>query len=195
MYLSAANGGLILGRLSINGVPGDYQFIRRGILDFAPVRFISWYFERITNGVFDHNYYGIAPSHRFAAILLEETTNDSLYSKLASKSVIMKPNMRRIVKNCVEFEDDTIINNVDMIVCATGYNMEFPFLDQTLFKVSNGQIDLYKHIFHPSIPPTLALIGAVLNTGPMFPINEMQCRYAISVFKVIIYSTDALSYV
>jgi dimethylaniline monooxygenase (N-oxide forming) len=46
--------------------------------------------------------------------------NDDLPLRLASGSVKLKPNIRRFTETGVEFEDGSCLDNVDVVVLATG---------------------------------------------------------------------------
>ena len=51
--------------------------------------------------------------------------------------------------------------------------------------MENNTVRLYKSVFPPDMMhPTLAVIGLVQPLGSLFPISEMQCRWATRVFKV-----------
>src|SRR5204862_6333666 len=66
------------------------------------------------------------------------------------------------------------------IVFATGYRIDFPFLDQGLGGGSGGEFPLYRRILSPHAPG-LAFIG-VLEPGPgLFEIVERQSRWLAEV--------------
>jgi len=67
-----------------------------------------------------------------------------------------------------------------------GYLVRFPFIKHDAFSgLSQHEVNLYKNMFAPDLQPqTLAIIGCVDPLGPNPPVMEMQCRVAVSVFKV-----------
>ncbi|KAF7555917.1 hypothetical protein G7Z17_g1794 [Cylindrodendrum hubeiense] len=59
----------------------------------------------------------------------------------------------------ITFSDDTFVDDVDVVVFATGYEFSFPFLPNV--KPVNGRIPgLYQHVFTAS-DPSLAFLGMV----------------------------------
>lgn len=61
----------------------------------------------------------------------------------------------------VDFLDGSSINDVDVVLFATGYNYSFPFLPESTVKISNRRVQgLYQHVFNIA-DPTLAFIGMV----------------------------------
>lgn len=68
---------------------------------------------------FDHTLYSIKPKHRISG--QHPSVNDDLPLRLASGSVKMKPNIKRFTESDVEFEDGSVVTNVDVVVLATGW--------------------------------------------------------------------------
>lgn len=76
------------------------------------------------------------------------------------------------------------IQQVDVIVFATGYSYDFPFLPASIKKTSGHRIGLYKHVFPPTLEhPTLAVVGFIHALGAIMPQAEMQSRWVTRVFK------------
>lgn len=73
-----------------------------------------------------------------------------------------------------------------IMIMFLGYTIRFPFIKHEAFsEVTEQDVNLYKFIFAPDLQPqTLAVIGCVDPLGPNPPLMEMQCRVAVSVFKV-----------
>jgi dimethylaniline monooxygenase (N-oxide forming) len=110
--------------------------------------------------------------------------NDDLPNRIASGAVVVKPNVRKITKTGVEFEDGSLVDNIDVIILATGFKFGFPFLEEGIIEVKNNKVDLYKNMFPPELsPPSLAAIGFFQPLGAIMPIAELQCRWATRVFK------------
>lgn len=73
---------------------------------------------------------------------------------------------------------------IDMIVFATGYNYDFPYLPNNAVYKSGHRIGLYKHVFPPNLEhPTLAVVGFIHSDGAIMPQAEMQARFVTRVFK------------
>jgi len=78
---------------------------------------------------------------------------------------------------------------------CVGYSIRFAFIKHDAFSdLSENKLNLYKNMFAPDVQPqTLAIVGCVNPLGPHGPLMEMQCRVAISVFKVCPHSTLSLA--
>lgn len=68
----------------------------------------------------------------------------------------------------------------DTVIFCTGYDLDFPFLSPVLRPWTEGGGGLYRLVFPPE-HPSLAFIGVCRVQGPIFPILEMQARWAARV--------------
>ncbi|XP_029005114.1 flavin-containing monooxygenase 5-like [Betta splendens] len=184
VYLSTRRGAWILNRVGINGIPLDLSFDRnlnflRKILPFGVFCSLG---ERRLNQRFDHSLYNLKPKHRLLS--QHPTVNDELPNRILSGTVQVKPNIRRFQGSTVEFDDGSKVEDVDLVVFATGYRFSYPFLTSNVVSVSENKTDVYKFVFPPELDrPTLAIIGLVQPLGAIMPISEMQARWATRVFK------------
>uniref|UniRef100_A0A3Q2VW41 Flavin-containing monooxygenase n=1 Tax=Haplochromis burtoni TaxID=8153 RepID=A0A3Q2VW41_HAPBU len=79
---------------------------------------------------------------------------------------------------------NSMYDHVDLIVFATGYNYDFPYLPKNAIYKSGHRIGLYKHVFPPILEqPTLAIVGFIHSDGAIMPQAEMQARFVTRVFK------------
>ncbi|CAB1324189.1 unnamed protein product [Coregonus sp. 'balchen'] len=91
---------------------------------------------------------------------------------------------REIRGSSVVFEDGSVVDKVDVVVFATGYNYDFPFLPSGLLANSSHRLCLYRHVFPLGLArPSLAVVGFICNMGAINPLAEMQARWATRVFK------------
>lgn len=189
VYLSTRRGTWVINRVADGGLPFDMIINRRVLFDIANRMPSSWkntLLERKVNSTFDHALYGLKPAHRFDA--QHVMINDDLPNAIAAGRVVVKPNVRRLTETGVEFEDGTVADNVDVVIYATGYEFGFPFINHKALTVVKNDVNLYKFVFPPDIKPsTLAVIGCFQPLGAIFPISEVQCRWAVRVFKVSTY--------
>ena len=174
-----------MNRVFDRGMPVDMivsRFIGT-LMTTLPHKILNYIAEGRLNKRFDHAAYGLKPEHRFNA--QHPTANDDLPNRIVCGSVIVKPNVKRLTKTGVEFEDGTCEDNIDAVIYATGYTFGFPFLDEDIIKVEKNRIRLFKYVFPPELnPSTLAVIGCFQPVGALMPLSEMQCRWATRVFKV-----------
>ncbi|KAL3699201.1 hypothetical protein R1sor_017223 [Riccia sorocarpa] len=77
----------------------------------------------------------------------------------------------------VKFEDGKTAKAESIIQC-TGYFYSFPFLDaQGLISVEDGRVaPLYKHLFVPSLGPSLSFVGLPSKVVP-FPLFQAQMKW------------------
>jgi len=97
--------------------------------------------ERRLNSRFDHAVYGLKPKHHHNA--QAATLNDDLPYQIAAGNVVIKPNIRRMTETGVEFEDGSVVDDIDIVVYATGYVFGFPFMNHPAFVVENNQVSLF----------------------------------------------------
>ncbi|KAG8003412.1 Dimethylaniline monooxygenase [N-oxide-forming] 5 [Nibea albiflora] len=184
LYLSTRRGAWILNRVGDNGVPLDLLFTRvfNTVRRILPFGFFCSLGERQLNQRFDHTLYSLKPKHRLFS--QHPTVNDELPSRILSGTVLVKPNIRRFQGSNVEFDDGSVVEDVDLVVFATGYRFSFPFLASQVVTATENRASLYKYVFPPELArPTLAIIGLVQPLGAIMPISEMQARWATRVFK------------
>lgn len=76
--------------------------------------------------------------------------------------VTIKPPISRFHPDgTIEFWDGSCVENVDVVLFATGYDFSFPFLPDVNARIQNRRIrGLYQHVFDIQ-DPTLAFIGMV----------------------------------
>ncbi|XP_037626548.1 flavin-containing monooxygenase 5-like [Sebastes umbrosus] len=184
LYLSTRRGAWIVNRVSDNGLPSDMLYNRMSIKvrRILPFELLCSMKERKVNRRFDHSLYNLKPKHRLFS--QHPTANDELPNRILSGTVQVKPNIRRFQGSSVEFADGTVVEDVDLVVFATGYRFSFPFLASNVVPVSENKASLYKYVFPPELDrPTLVIIGLVQPLGAIMPISEMQARWATRVFK------------
>jgi cation diffusion facilitator CzcD-associated flavoprotein CzcO len=96
-------------------------------------------------------------------------------------SIVCRPAIAAVDGRTVTFTDGTS-ETVDVIVCATGYDLDIPYLDSDLIDARAGDWPLYQRTFHPDLPG-LGVIGQFLAQGPYFPLLELQARWIVAVWS------------
>ncbi len=120
--------------------------------------------------------YGVPKPKR--PLLSEHPTLSQDLLNLSGRGLIdFKPNIKEFKGNTVCFEDGTEAD-YDMIVYATGYKVDFPFLKHVeAFDVAeSNDIRLYKKVIHPD-HPKLFFLGLVQPLGAIMPLAEMQSKW------------------
>lgn len=186
VFLSTRRGVWILHRLANNGMPWDYSFHTRASRWFqslVPRKLRNYLWKKDLSTKVDHELYSLKSLSEPDST--HPTVNDELPNRIACGMVKVKPNIRGFTETGVEFEDGTYEDNIDLVVFATGYKVEYPFLDTSVLgEIKNNRLELYKHMWPIDLPHhTLAFLGAVQPLGALFPISELQARLAARVFK------------
>ncbi|XP_054708902.1 flavin-containing monooxygenase 5-like [Uloborus diversus] len=183
LYLSSRKGSWIFSRIGPNGMPYDV-FLQKRVFEILRhynfFNFANFALEYLLNFKFDHAKYGLKPKHR--VLSAHPTINDALPNCILSGRVVIKQNVKKFTKQGVIFEGEDEEHNIDAVIMATGYEIKFPFVDETIFKVSENSVELYKFVFPPQLQhPSLAFIALVQPLGAMFPIAEAQSRWFVQL--------------
>ncbi|KAM4722884.1 uncharacterized protein WCC33_009064 [Rhinophrynus dorsalis] len=186
VYLSTRQGSWVISRIfQPHGYPLDMMLSTRcfyGINNTLPAGLSAKLNEKQMNSWFDHANYGLLPQDR--TLLKEPIVNDLLPSSILHGAVRMKPGIKTFTETSVVFEDDTVVENLDHIIFATGYSISFPFLDDSTVTVDDNNVPLYKNVFPTHLEkPTLAFLGLIQPFGAILPAADLQARWATRIFK------------
>ncbi|XP_067878277.1 flavin-containing monooxygenase 5-like [Heterodontus francisci] len=184
VFLSTRRGSWVLNRVGHDGYPTDMllscrcRYLMRDVLPFS---FTNWFVERSLNSRFNHANYGLQPKH--SVFSQHPMVNDDLPNRIISGSILVKSNVKQFTETSAVFEDGSV-EDIDVVVFATGYTFSYPFLDESILAVNKNHVSLYKYVFPPHMEqPTLAIIGLIQPLGAIMPISELQARWATRVFK------------
>ncbi len=82
-------------------------------------------------------------------------------------SIVCRPGISSIDGRTVRFDDGSS-ETVDAIICATGYDVDIPYLSRAVRERLGPDLALYQRTFHPDVPG-LGVIG-------QFPAQARTCR-------------------
>jgi len=180
VFLSTRRGAWVLSRLGKGGEPGDQQFLRR-YLSVLPRKVFAYLASKAVNQRFDHEVFALRPQHPIQG--QHPMVNDDLPHRIITGSVVIKPNVSHLTKTGVVFDDGSEVSDLDAVIFCTGYKIGFKFIDHSILPVSDNKVELYKYVFPPNLArPTLAVLGCIQPLGAIFPISELQARWATQVF-------------
>jgi len=92
--------------------------------------------------------YGLpAPDHRF--LESHPIINSQMLYYVGHGKIQPRPDIAELLANGVKFTDGRI-EEFDVIVYATGFNISFPFIDNQYLNWHDGRPHLYLNIFHPT---------------------------------------------
>jgi cation diffusion facilitator CzcD-associated flavoprotein CzcO len=101
-------------------------------------------------------------------------------AQVADGRIVCRPAIAAIDGRLVTFADGSI-EAVDAIVCATGYDLDIPYLDDDVWAVLGRDLRLYQRTLHPDLPG-FGVIGQFLLQGPYLPLLELQARWIVAVW-------------
>jgi hypothetical protein len=99
-------------------------------------------------------------------------------NQVRAGSLTCRPAIAAVAGRMVTFTDESQ-EPFDAIVCATGYELDVPYLDRSLWTVLDPDLALYQRTLHPSLPG-LGFVGQFLAQGPYFPLLELQARWIVA---------------
>ena len=102
-------------------------------------------------------------------------------AQVADGSITCRPAIAAIDGRTVTFADGSG-GSFDAIVCATGYDLDVPYLDAELRRVLGPELVLAHRTLHPDLPG-LGVLGQYLAQGPYFPLLELQARWLVGVWS------------
>ena len=115
--------------------------------------------------------------------LIIPNSDQQIYRYYVHGDVTHKPNIQKMVDKKVFFEDGTS-EEIDVIIYATGYKVEFSFIDKSELNWEEGKPhpNLYMNIFHPD-EDNLFVIGMVHPTGTHWRVFEEQSQLVAAYLK------------
>jgi cation diffusion facilitator CzcD-associated flavoprotein CzcO len=97
---------------------------------------------------------------------------------VAEGRITIKPWIAGVSGQRVTFADGTE-EEVDALICGTGYVFDWDLLDNELcvrLDADAEHVDMHKFTFHPDLPG-LAFVGLFHQVGPILPVLEQQARW------------------
>ncbi|MDD7814999.1 NAD(P)-binding domain-containing protein [Mycobacterium sp. CSUR Q5927] len=118
--------------------------------------------------------YGLpVPDHAFGNA--HPTMSAGIMDELRLGRIQPKPQIAELRGDQVRFVDGSV-EQVDLIICATGYNITFPFFDESYVCAPDNQIALYHRVVHPD-RPGLFFVGLCQPLGAIQPLAELQGKW------------------
>jgi len=103
------------------------------------------------------------------------TVSQDLLGLVKDGQITVKGDISRFADTEVVFANgDTA--RADVIIYATGYNITFPFFDESVLVVHENKVDLYKMVV-PVDLDGLYFVGLIQPVGAMPPLAEQQARW------------------
>jgi len=112
------------------------------------------------------------PNHRF--LEAHPTVSSEFLLRLGSGDATAKPDVEELMGDKVRFADGSI-EQIDVIIYATGYNITFPFFDPEFISAPDNKLHLYKRMFMPGMDDVV-FVGLAQTIPTLFPFVELQGR-------------------
>ena len=119
------------------------------------------------------------PDHRLLGA--HPTVSAELYDRVGHGDITIKPDIARFDGDKVAFVDGSV-EEVDVVVYATGYSIELPFIDKSVFDPSGNKMPLYLRVVPPDLPG-LWFIGFIQTVGSGIPLYEYQSVWVADILS------------
>jgi dimethylaniline monooxygenase (N-oxide forming) len=171
-------------RKVVDGVSSDWQWytlfgaLERRLL--APDEWSARQRERILRLAGNPADYGVPEPDgdvRVAGIALCQ----EYLEQVRDGSIACRPEIASVSGTTVTFVDGSA-EEIEAIVCSTGYGLDIPYLGRAVWDVVGPDLALHQRTFHPDLPG-LGVIGQFFAQGPYFPLLELQARWIAAVWS------------
>jgi hypothetical protein len=99
-------------------------------------------------------------------------------AQISEGAITCRPAIAAAEGSEVSFVDGST-GSYEAIICATGYDLDIPYLDRDVWSAVGPGFVLYHRTLHPDLPG-LGVIGQFLAQGPYFPLLELQARWIVA---------------
>ena len=110
-------------------------------------------------------------------------------SQVADGGIVCRAAIAAIEGHSVTFTDGSA-ETVDAIVCATGYELDVPYLDASVWALAGPDLRLYRRVLHPDMPG-FGAVGMFPAQGPVLPLLELQARWLVALWAGDVAPPDA----
>jgi dimethylaniline monooxygenase (N-oxide forming) len=166
-YLAARRGAWIVPKY-VFGRPADQYFTRAGV-PFAIRQRMAQSVLRVAVG--DLERYGL-PKPEHGVLEAHPTISDDVLSRIAHGEIRPKPNIARLTARTVVFADGSEVE-ADLVIYCTGYNVRFPFFDESLIAAPGNDLPLFRRVFHPE-HGNVFFVGLLQPLGAIMPLAAAQ---------------------
>jgi dimethylaniline monooxygenase (N-oxide forming) len=175
----------------VDGVPSDWQWYSQfGVLlrrSLPPQAFGEWLRERVIRVAGHPSDYGAPEPDRDITIAGLSLCQDYL-AQVRAGAIACRPAIAAVDGARVTFVDGST-EVFEAIVCATGYDLDLPYLDDELASVLGPDCALYQRTLHPDLAG-LGVVGMFAAQGPYFGLLELQARWIVGVWSGTVVGPD-----
>lgn len=126
------------------------------------------------------------PDHRLWETHL--VMNSQIVHHAAHGDLVPKPDIARFEGATVWFTDGTSVE-ADLVILATGYRIDIPFIDRADLAWADGRPRLYLNLFHPDYD-NLFVLGLMQPSGGQWQLVDYQARAVAAYVWATRFSPD-----
>jgi dimethylaniline monooxygenase (N-oxide forming) len=124
--------------------------------------------------------YGLPkPDHRIGEA--HPTISADFLNRIAHGEMTWKPDLASLEGDRVRFADGSV-EEVDVIVYATGYKVTFPFFDEDFVAAPDNDLPLFRRVFHPEHRDVF-FVGLLQPLGAIMPLAEAQGKWIAAYLR------------
>lgn len=155
------------------GTPVDSggEWLRRHGVPWWAVRRLTSWLVHVALGPPER--YGL-PKPQHALFAAHPIVNSQMLYYVGHGRIQVRPDIESLDGPDVRFQDGRR-EPFDLIVCATGYRIRFPFLDEGLICDDQGRSRLFLHAFHPT-RDDLFVAGMIQPNSGLWSLADWQTR-------------------
>ncbi|MBV7255378.1 NAD(P)-binding domain-containing protein [Pacificimonas sp. WHA3] len=176
LFVAARRGVWVLPKY-INGQPGDKTPLPTWLPGSIKRRLAKGAVKKLVGEM--ENYGLPTPDHE--PLEAHPTVSSEFLLRCGSGDIAVKPNIRELRGKDVLFEDGSV-EQVDAIICATGYKTDFPFLNREDAPVTDNHIGLFKRMVRAE-RPTLWFMGLAQPLPTLVNLAEQQAKLLSAYLK------------
>ncbi len=168
----------------VAGVPSDWQWythigaLRRAAM--PPDEYGRMLRERVVRAAGTPADFG-APAPDDNILVAGHSLCQHYLEQVRAGDIVCRPAITAIDGRLVSFADGPS-EQVDAIVCATGYQLDIPYLSRQIWSILGNDLRLHHRTLHPDLHG-LAVIGQFALQGPYLPLLELQARWIIAIWS------------
>jgi cation diffusion facilitator CzcD-associated flavoprotein CzcO len=175
----------------VDGVPSDWRWytqvtaLQRRVQ--PPTEWGPWLRERVVRLSGSPADVG-APAPDEDILVAGHSLCQDYLQQIRDGDIICRPGIATVDGRRVTFTDGSS-DDVDVIICATGFDPGIPYLSPEVQGILGPDLALHLRTFHPQLPG-LALVGQFAPQGPALPLLELQARWICGVWSGTIAPPD-----
>jgi hypothetical protein len=101
-------------------------------------------------------------------------------AQVADGRIACRPAIAAIDDRRVTFTDGSV-ERFDAMICATGYELDLPYLPDDVRSLLGPRLALHRRTLHPDLHG-FGVIGQFLAQGPYLPLLELQARWIVATW-------------